>query len=219
MPRTARASKANYCYHVINRANARSEVFHKVDDFAAFVELMELANQRIAMRVLGYCLMPDHFHLVLWPRQDGDLSRWMQWLLTSQVRRYHSHYKSSGHIWQGRFRAFPIQEDEHLSTVLRFVEQNPLRANLAEKAQNWPWSSLYGLARSRPEPLLQLHGPMPRGADWVRGINRRMPEAQLTAMRHAIARGCPYGSDEWATETARDLGLESSMRPRGRPKK
>ena len=82
MPRTARASVGGMCYHVLNRGNGRAEVFHKDGDYAAFVELMAEANERLPMRILGYCLMPNHFHLVLWPRGDGDLSRWMQWLLT-----------------------------------------------------------------------------------------------------------------------------------------
>jgi len=82
------------------------------------------------MRVLAYCLMPNHFHLALWPQADGDLSRWMQWVLTAHVRRYHRHYGSSGHVWQGRFKAFPIQADGHLLTVLRYIERNPVRAGL-----------------------------------------------------------------------------------------
>ena len=97
------------------------------------------------MRLLAWCLMPNHFHLVLWPHGDGDLSRWMQWLLTSHVRRYHRHYHGSGHVWQGRFKAFPIEEDEHLWTVLRYVERNALRANLVRRAEDWPWSSAAAL--------------------------------------------------------------------------
>src|SRR5262245_4461404 len=120
MPRTARASAGNFVYHVLNRGNARAEVFHKDEDYAAFVKLMEEACDRLSLRVIGYCLMPNHFHLVLWPHGDGDLSYWMQWLMTSHVRRYHRHYGSNGHIWQGRFKAFPIQQDEHLTTVLRY---------------------------------------------------------------------------------------------------
>src|SRR5688572_24903460 len=147
MPRTARASAGNYCYHVLNRGNARQEVFHKPEDYAAFLRLMTEANERedgVSMRLLGYCLMPNHFHLVLWPREDGDLSRWMQWLLTSHVRRYHRHYGTSGHVWQGRFKAFPIQKDEHLLLVLRYVERNPVRAKTlgVRRAERWPWSSL-----------------------------------------------------------------------------
>ena len=133
MPRTARASRGGYVYHVLNRGNARQDVFHKPEDFAAFVQLMCEANERLPMRLVGYCLMTNHFHLVLWPHEDGDLSRWMQWLMTSHVRRYHRHYHGSGHVWQGRFKAFPIQDDEHYWTVLRYVERNPLRAGLVER--------------------------------------------------------------------------------------
>ena len=118
MPRTARASVGGMCYHVLNRGNGQAKVFHKDADYAAFLDLMVEANERLRLRVLGYVLMPNHFHLVLWPRGDGDLSRWMQWLMTSHVRRYHRHYHGSGHVWQGRFKAFPIQQDEHLLAVL-----------------------------------------------------------------------------------------------------
>src|SRR5262245_14067851 len=142
MPRTARASRGGYCYHVINRGNARTEVFHKDGDYQAFLRLIGEACERLPMRVLAYCLMPNHFHLVLWPHKNGDLSRWMQWLMTAHVRRYHKHYHSSGHVWQGRFKAFPIQEDDHQLTVLRYVERNALRAELARCASKWPWCSL-----------------------------------------------------------------------------
>lgn len=142
MARTARASVGGLCYHVLNWGNGRAEVFPKEGDFAAFVELMAQANERVPMRILGYALLPNHFHLVLWPRDDGDLSRWMQWLLTTHVRRYHRHYHGSGHVWQGRFKAFPIQQDHHLLTVLRYVERNPLRAKLVRRAERWAWSSL-----------------------------------------------------------------------------
>ena len=81
-------------------------------------------------------LMPNHFHLLLWPHEDGDLSRWMQWLMTAHVRRYHRHDKGSGQVWQGRFKAFPVQPDEHYLTVLRYVERNPLRANKVERSQD-----------------------------------------------------------------------------------
>jgi putative transposase len=138
MARTARAAVGGVCYHVINRGNARGEICHKKEDFAAFLDLMEEAGQRLPMRLLAWCLIPNHFHLVLWPHGDGDLSRWMQWLMTAHVRRYHRHYHSSGHVWQGRFKAFPSEEDEHLWTVLRYVERNALRANLVVRAEEWP---------------------------------------------------------------------------------
>ena len=215
MPRTARASAADYCYHVLNRGNGRAEVFHKPDDYAAFLDMIASACVRLPMRVLGYCVMPNHFHLVLRPRGDGDLGRWMQWLLTTHVRRYRRHYGSSGHVWQGRFKAFPCQDDDHLRTVLRYVERNALRAGLVACAEDWPHGSLH--AAVSPIPVTIERGP--RGVDWAARVNLPMGEVELAAMRHCVARGRPYGSDAWTSRTAEVLGLESSIRPRGRPRK
>jgi putative transposase len=218
MPRTVRASVGGVCYHVSNRGNARGKVFHKDDDFAAFVKLMAEANERLPLRILGYALLPNHFHLVLWPRKDGDLSRWMQWLLTSHVRRYHRHYQSSGHVWQGRFKAFPIEQDEHLLRVLRYVERNPLRANLVDRAEDWAWSSLaWRPKRKRPELLSDW--PLACPSNWVSLVNRVQSEAELAAVRHSLTRGTPFGDGPWSKRTAQRLGLESTLRPRGRPKK
>jgi len=110
MPRTAHASVGGTCYHVLNRGNARQEVFPKSGDYKAFINLLHRACERVAMRVLGYCLMPNHFDLLLWSYSDGDLGRWMQWLLTAHVRRYHQHYKTSGHVWQGLLRLSPLSK-------------------------------------------------------------------------------------------------------------
>lgn len=205
-------------YHVLNRGNARADVFHKPGDYAAFLALLTEANERLSMRLVAYCLMPNHFHLVAWPREDGDLSRWMQWLLTSHVRRYHRHYHGSGHVWQGRFKAFPIQQDEHLLTVLRYVERNSVRATLTRKAERWPWSSLGQPPRGIEKPLLDP-GPVPRGAEWLAWVNRPQTEAELAALRRSVNRGAPFGSADWAERTAQDLDLESTLRPRGRPRK
>ena len=218
MPRTARASVGGICYHVLNRGNARGDVFHKDGDFAAFVELISLANQRLPMRVLGYCLLNNHFHLVLWPHHDGDLSRWMQWLLTSHVRRYHRHYDSSGHVWQGRFKAFPVQKDGHLLALLRYVERNPLRAHLVSRAEEWRWSSLaWRQSGERPEMLADW--PIDCPANWVARVNRAQSKAEENALKRAIERGTPFGSARWVARIAKQLGLESTLSPRGRPRK
>ena len=142
MPRTARASRGGVCYHIINRGNAKSTVYHDETDFEVFLGLMRRANDRRPMRILAFCLMPNHFHLVVLPLLDGDLGAWMHWLLTAHVRQHQRRYHTTGRIWQGRFKAFPIQHDNHLLTVLRYVERNPLRARLVERAAEWRWSSL-----------------------------------------------------------------------------
>ena len=210
MPRTARASAANVCYHVLNRGNARATVFHDDGDYQAFVTLIGAACERLPLRVVGYCLMPNHFHLVLWPHGDGDLSRWMQWLSTAHVRRYHRHYHGSGHVWQGRFKAFPIEEDEHLRIVLRYVERNPLRAGLVVRAEDWAWSSLRWWSDLRPPSFLHP-GPAPRGQGWVEAVNAPMFETELSRVRHALRRGAPFGSESWARRTADQSGLAASL--------
>ncbi|MFO0957832.1 MAG: transposase [Isosphaeraceae bacterium] len=219
MPRTARASAADYCYHVLNRGNGRAEVFHKPEDFDAFLAAVDDACRRLPMRVLGYCLMPNHFHLVLRPHGDGDLSRWMQWLMTAHVRRYRRHYGSSGHVWQGRFKAFPIQDDEHLRTVLRYVERNAMRAGLAGRARDWLHGSLHWRL-SPPGPVaLEPTGLLPAAPAWADHVEQPMSEAELSALRRCVIRGKPYGDDAWSRRAAELLGLESSLRPRGRPRK
>ena len=218
MPRTARAARAGFCYHLINRGNDRAELFHDEDDYHAFVRLLRQATARVPLRPIAYCLMPNHFHLVLWPHGDGDLSRWMHWLTNAHVRRYHQHYHSSGHLWQGRFKAFPVEGDEHLLTVLRYVERNPLRAGLVDRAEAWPWSSLHGWAAGTPAPFLSPW-PLPRGDGWVAWVNEPLTAAELAAVRHSVQRGTPYGSDAWVQQTAERLGLQATLRPRGRPRK
>lgn len=218
MPRPRRTTPAGYCYHVLSRGNARQRVFHKDEDYAAFLKLLDDAHDRCPMRVLAYCLMPNHFHFVLWPRGDGDVSRWMQWILTTHVRRYHEHYQTSGHVWQGRFKAFPIEEDTHLLTVLRYVERNPLRAGLAPGVDDWRWNSLR-LQAEVVRPAWYDDGPVPRGRDWLEFVSQPQTEAELAALRRSVQRGVPYGSESWQKRTIAALGLESTLRGRGRPSK
>ncbi|MEX0819997.1 MAG: transposase [Pirellulaceae bacterium] len=220
MPRTARASAGNVCYHVLNRGNGGNEVFHEPEDYAAFLRLLKQGNERLPIRLIAYCVMPDHFHLIVWPRKAGDLSLWVQWLLTSHVHRYHGTYDSSGHVWQGRFKSFPIQQDEHLLTAIRYVEQNPVRAKTipVRKAERWPWSSASTVTPANAERPTLHAGPVPRGKEWLEQIKQPLGEEELAALRESVARGKPFGSERWAKRTATKLGLESSLRPRGRPK-
>jgi putative transposase len=193
-------------------------VFHKPDDYDAFVDLMAESSVRTPMRVIAYCLMPNHFHLALWPRDDGDLSRWMHWLMTTHVRRHLGRYRSSGHVWQGRFKAFPIQEDEHLLAVLRYIERNPLRAGLVERAEEWRWSSLRWLSAPGQAPLRLEPGTVPRGTLWVEGVNAVTADIDLEIARESVRRDRPFGTSEWTLKTAKALNLEYSIRPRGRPR-
>jgi putative transposase len=180
------------------------------------MDLIARGCHRIPMRVLAYCLMPSHFHFVLWPQEDGELSRWMHWLLSTHVRRYHTRYGTSGRVWQGRFKGFPIQEDRHLLTVLRYVERNPIRADLVSRAEDWQWSSLHGWLMD-DQPKFMSSGPVPRFAGWAHHVNDPQTEAELEAIRLSSKRESPHGDETWKWATAGRLDLLWTLRGKGRP--
>lgn len=209
MPRTARAAVADICYHVINRGNRRACVFHDDQDYRVFASLMRQAIDRIPMRIVAWCLMPNHFHFVLWPTGDGDLGRWMHWLMTSHVRRHHRRYGTDGRIWQGRFKAFPIEMDSHLRVVMRYVERNPLSAQLVDRAEHWRWSSLGDSHRNLTH--IAVDSPLERGNLWTTEVNEPVPHRQIERVQESVRRSRPFGSASWTEATAHSLGLESSL--------
>jgi putative transposase len=222
MPRTARNAVGGIVYHVLNRGNNRDKIFRKPADYDAFVALLAEAAERFpGVRILCFCLMPNHWHLVLWPTDDGELSSFMRWLTNTHVRRYHQHYHTygHGHVYQGRYKRFPIQLDEHLLAVLRYVEANAKRGKLVDRAERWRWCSLWA-RRAGGEAARMLHPwPVDEPADWRADVNRATPKAQAQAIGQSIRRGRPFGSETWVRRTAARLGLGSSLRPRGRPPK
>jgi putative transposase len=222
MPRQPRQAPGGLVYHALNRAVARLRLFRKPADYDAFLRVAAETLGHHRTRILAYCLMPTHWHFVLWPKNDGDLTAFLRWLTHTHTMRWHAHHHSagSGHLYQGRFKAFPVQTDDHLLTVLRYVERNPVRAGLVARAEDWRWSSL-GQGRPGPAvPGLALDpGPVPRPAGWVDWVNEPLTAAELEAVRRSVARGAPYGAADWQKQTAARLGLQATLRPRGRPKK
>ena len=174
------------------------------------------------MRLLAFVLMPNHWHLVLCPEHDHELTSFCRWLTHTQSMRWHAHYHASGtgHLYQGRFKAFAIETDEHFYTVCRYVERNSLRANLVQRAEHWRWSSLWRRIHGDAQPRRLLSPwPWPLPADWVEYVNAPQTEAELAALRRSVQRSCPFGSPPWQQQQAERLGLSHPLRPRGRPKK
>lgn len=205
-------------YHLINRGNNCTRVFHEGSDYQNFLRLIGIAQKRAPISLLAVCLMPNHFHLVVRPESGGDLSRWTHWLFTTHARHHHKKYGTSGRIWQGRFKLFPIQEDQHLLTVMRYVERNAQRAKLVPRAEHWRWGSLSWRATDQyPVPLAPAPLQLPR--DWIEHVNKPQNPAELEALRASVNRQRPYGHREWVESTADQLHLRQSLAPIGRPKK
>ena len=222
MGRPQRVARGGYVYHVLNRANARLKIFAADADYAAWQRVLEEAVERYDMRLLAYVAMPNHWHLVLWPRKDGELSQFVGWLTLTHTQRWHAHRNSvgAGHLYQGRFKSFVVQSDEHLYTVCRYIERNPLRAELVRKAEAWRWSSLWRLTFGKhDERALLAAWPEPRPRGWREYVNRVETEAELAQVRRSIRRGVPMGDAAWTDRTVAKFGLEATIRPRGRPRK
>jgi len=198
-------------------------LFEKPADYDAFFRCVAHAHMAIPMRVISIVLMPNHFHAVLWPRQDADLSEFMRLMTVTHTQWWHAHHHTAGTgpVYQGRFKSFPIQRDEHLLTVLRYLDRNPLRAKRVNRAELWQHGSLW-LGRQAEPPawlLPESKWPLKRSADWLTWINTPQTPKEDAELQVCIKRGRPYGSPQWVSRTATTLNLKSTLRPRGRPVK
>jgi putative transposase len=197
------------------------QLFAKPADFAAFEKALADTLQKVPLAICGYCLMPNHWHFVVWPTEQGQLGRFFQRLTVTHATRWQRHRRrvGYGHVYQGRFKSFPVQEDQHFYQVLRYVERNALRANLVADILDWRWSSFWirevGTAEQR---AMLAKWPVPCPRDWRELVRRPQTETELATLRHSVLRGAPFGNARWTADTARRLGLESTLRPRGRPK-
>ena len=221
MPRTNRVTPGGMVFHVLNRGVGRMRLFHSDADYVAFENILQETLAVQPMRVCAYCLMPNHWHLVLWPKHDGDLATFMQRLTVTHVTRWQRHKKQVGygHVYQGRFKSFPISSDDYFYQVVRYVERNALRAALCKRAEEWRWSSLWRRESGTAEQQKLLsEWPLPAPSRWARLVNEVQTEAELQALRNSVNRGQPFGPESWIDQCVQKLGLQSTIRPRGRPK-
>ncbi len=218
MPRRLRLAMGGLAYHVLNRAAGRGRLFEDDADYQAMLKVIERTHTLRPIRIISLCLMPNHWHMVLWPERDGQLSEFLRLLTVTHTQRWHAHHHSAGTgpVYQGRFKSFPVQEDAHLLTVCRYVERNPVRARMVARAQDWAYGGV-ALRRSRPPWLLdQKDWPVIPTARWTTWVNRSETARELEAARLSVKRGQPFGDPEWQQRTDKHLNLESTLRPRGR---
>jgi putative transposase len=198
------------------------KLFSREADYQAFIRTLAQAARRIpGVRILAYCVMPNHFHLVLLPANDEDLSRFMGWLtMTHALRwRYARKLVGLGPLYQGRFKSFPIEADEHLETVLRYIERNALRAKLVSRAEQWRWCSLYAALHPTDSSDIPLGAwPIERRSDWVKFVNTPQTDKEIAEIEKSMRTGRPLGDADWTRKIAKQMGLPLEERGRGRPK-
>lgn len=222
MPRPKRICPRGEVFHVLNRAVARLTIFEKPADYDAFLRVLNETWQLVPLPIFAMAVMPNHWHFIVRPTTDDQVSEFFRRLTVMHTMRYHAHYKTggTGHLYQGRFKSFPIQRDEHLLVAMRYVERNPVRANFVDLAEEWQWGSAHARQQSADQRrwlATPKDPPLPR--QWRSWVNKAETDAEVKALRHCIARGLPFGDDRWIKSSTVRLNLESTTRPRGRPRK
>ena len=222
MGRAPRSAIGNIIYHVINRANGRATIFSKDDDYKVFDKILVEAKEKHPLRILCYCIMPNHWHLVLQPYNDNDLSFFMKWLTLTHTHRWNAHHHTVGygHLYQGRFKSFPVQKDEYFIQLCKYVERNPLRAKLVKKAQDWKWSSLWIRERgTKKQKEILSPWPIRPAINYLKLLNSKDKNDELERIRESLIRGKPFGSSSWTGKMVEKLSLQMTLKPRGRPRK
>jgi putative transposase len=219
MPRRPRLATAGLIFHIVNRAARKAGIFDTWADYQAFEGILVKAIHQGDVEVFAYCVMPNHWHLLISPRSDEALSRFMHWLTTTHARRWRGARGTDGQgaVYQGRFKSIPIQDDTHFLWVARYVERNALRAGLARRAEAWPWSSLWQ-RQNNPDATWLGRWPVNPPSNWVTHVNEPQTPAELDAFRRACVTGNPFGDDDWRALTRRRMGLRPHPTT-GRPRK
>lgn len=222
MGRAKRIDIKDYYYHVINRANRRLQIFNDDEDYRLFELILEEAKEKFDMRIVAYCIMPNHFHLILYPEKDGDIQKFMQWLTLTHTQRIHAKNKTigHGHIYQGRYKSFIVDSDGYLKTLLLYVEQNPLRAGLVNNLKDWKWGSYY-LRNHGSEEKRKLLSPhyYQTTENYDKDVNIQFNKETLQSIGNSINKSKPYGSESWVEKMVKKFDLEATLRGIGRPRK
>lgn len=207
MARHRRNTAPGFIHHVVNRGNRRKPIFHTQQDYRAFFSILLEALARFELRLLAFCLMRNHWHLVLWPDGRVSISAYMQWVTTTHVRRYHLHYglTGTGHLYQGRFRNDICEDARGVLSVIRYVEGNPRAAGLVERAEDWRWSSLWLRVHGDKHGLL-AKGPVEPPENWTQYVNESTPSPRCSpeSMRR-VRRSFEYTPDIWLPSAPPDL--------------
>jgi len=221
MPRQPRSAPGGLVYHVLNRSVGRMKLFRHDDDFQAFQRVILQAHERHPIRILSYCILPSHWHFVVYPTDDDQVTNFFRWLAHTHAMRWRvaHHTVGYGHLYQGRFKSFPVQQDDHLLTLCRYVERNPLAAKMVRHAEQWPWSSLWTRLHGTPQQKSLLSKwPIDRPRNWTQLVNHPLDTDKIKPLKTSLERGQPLGTPNWIAQTARRLRLEHTIRDEGRPK-
>ncbi len=222
MARPRRIDIGGEVYHILNRAVGRRQIFSKDSDYEAFIRLLFETAQSLDMRIFSFTIMPNHWHLQLWSKRDGDLALFMHALTSTHSHRVREYTQTVGlgPIYQGRYKSFLTESDNHFLTVFKYVERNPVRAGLVKKVEDWKWGSAYMRINEPQKARKLLTDPIvDLPANYLGWLNAREPVEDLDRLRKSVRRNSPFGKDRWVNDTVEKYGIISTLRKPGRPRK
>lgn len=215
MARLPRVVLPGIPHHVTQRGNGRQPTFFEDGDYALYLDLLAAAAERAQVAIWSYCLMPNHVHVILCPRDEDGLWRTFGELHRRYTGFINARRRTTGHLWQGRFSSVAMDE-AHLVTALRYVALNPVRARLVPKAQDWPWSSTRALIAAQNDHVVDIVPALERVGDFATFLGHDFDQAQTyAALRKAESVGRPIGSPEWLAEMEQRTGLTLARQKRG----
>ena len=222
MARQPRIDVADEIYHIINRANARQQIFATRQDYRAALIALQETLEKVPIDIFSYTLMPNHWHFSVRPIQDGDMGKFFGKFTQKVTQRWHASHQTtgSGHLFQSRFKSFLVGRESYLLQLMKYIDTNALRAHLVSRAEDWPWGSLY-IRTKYPQLANKLLAPWPMDTpnDYLNDVNQPLSETHLRAIRHSVEKGKPYGDSDWVNNTIKKYGLKHTARKSGRPKK
>ena len=196
----------------MNRSAKQLPLFESPRDYRRFLDVLVEAEHRHDMRLLEYCVMPNHFHLLVWPRRDGDLSRYLRWTTGVHAQRWRLDRQTPGKgaVYQGRYRWVAVQDDAHLDIVRRYIVQNPVRAGLARDVFVWPWSSAGVLDVGTRPTLTTECRPAPRN------LGEILDADLARCLAEGLSARPTFGSARWRFALDVELLLDAAGRPADR---
>ena len=217
MPRMARIVIEGYPHHVTQRGNNKQKAFLDEEDYQAYLEFFERYREKHNLGVLAYCPMPNHVHISACPENTDSLAKTLRSCHMRYAQYFNKKYKRVGHLWQCRFYSCAMEEI-HLYSTVRYIENNPVRAKLVERAGDWEWSS-YAVRNGSECEFGLSDGPLELPKNWNKLVHADIDKDEIKQLDNSIKRGAPLGNFAWAVDTAREMKLESTLKPRGRPRK
>ncbi len=220
MARQPRLDIADQIFHVINRSNARWDIFKSDKDFQGVVKSLVETLELIPIDIFAFCIMSNHWHFVVRPKANGDMGGFFGKFTQKTTQRWHTKHGTvgTGHLFQGRFKSFLVEKDEYFIQLAKYVEANALRAKMVKNAEDWPWSSLcLRLKNSELAKKILMPWPIEIPKNYLSLVNHPLAKTQLDNIRTSVEKSRPFGSEAWVGKQVDRYDLGYTLRQPGRP--